>query len=63
MKFNLFPKEGVEQVIIKAEFPPYFTARETLARMQYVEPILNRIPKSEFNRQIQQIHLLGLVNT
>ena len=47
MKFNLFPKEGVEQVIIKAEFPPYFTARETLARMQYVEPILNRIPKSE----------------
>ncbi|MBK8398939.1 MAG: efflux RND transporter permease subunit [Leptospiraceae bacterium] len=47
MKFNLFPKEGVEQVIVKAEFPPYYTARETLTRMQYVEPILNRIPKSE----------------
>jgi multidrug efflux pump subunit AcrB len=47
MKFNLFPKEGVEQVIIKAEFPPHFTARETLIRLQYLEPILNKIPKNE----------------
>ncbi|HNK59060.1 MAG TPA: efflux RND transporter permease subunit, partial [Leptospiraceae bacterium] len=47
MKFNLFPKEGIEQVIIKAEFPPYFTARETLEKLQYLEPILDRIPKTE----------------
>lgn len=47
MKFNLFPKEGIEQVMIKAEFPPHFTARETLARLQYLEPILDRIPKNE----------------
>ena len=24
--------------MIKAEFPPHFTARETLARLQYLEP-------------------------
>ena len=47
MKFNLFPKEGIEQVMIKAEFPPHFTARETLNRLQYLEPILDRIPKKE----------------
>jgi multidrug efflux pump subunit AcrB len=47
MKFNLFPKEGIEQVMIKAEFPPHFTARETLTRLQYLEPILDRIPKKE----------------
>lgn len=47
LRFNLFPKEGIEQVLIKAEFPSNFTARETLKRMKYLEPILDKLPKKD----------------
>lgn len=55
MNFNLFPKEGVDTVLIKAEFPPDFSAQETAKRMQYIQNVLQRIPKEEIRSIILKI--------
>ncbi len=47
MKFNLFPKEGVETFIIKVEFPPHFRVESTMERMAHVENVVRRLPDSE----------------
>ncbi len=55
MNFNLFPKEGIDYILIKAEFPPDFTAGETAKRMSHFENILKRIPKEEVQSIILKI--------
>ncbi len=55
LRFNLFPKEGIEQVLIKAEFPSNFTSRETLTRMRYLNPILEKISKKDMIGYVTKI--------
>lgn len=55
MNFNLFPKEGIDYVMVRAEFPPDFSAQETTKQLQYFQPILDRIPKSEVQSVILKI--------
>lgn len=55
MNFNLFPKEGIDFVLIRAEFPPNFSAQETAKRLQYFQPIIDRIPKEEIQSAIIKI--------
>lgn len=55
MNFNLFPKEGIDYVLVRAEFPPDFSAQETSKQLQYFQPILNKIPKSEVQSIILKI--------
>ncbi|TGN06531.1 efflux RND transporter permease subunit [Leptospira ilyithenensis] len=55
MNFNLFPKEGIDYVMIKAEFPPDYSAQETAKQLQYFEPILKRIPKEEVQSIILKV--------
>ncbi|TGK51241.1 efflux RND transporter permease subunit [Leptospira bouyouniensis] len=55
MNFNLFPKEGIDYVLVRAEFPPDFSAQETAKQLQYFQPILNKIPKSEVQSVILKI--------
>ncbi|GBF51085.1 cation/multidrug efflux pump [Leptospira ryugenii] len=55
MNFNLFPKEGIDYILVKAEFPPDYTARETANKIKYFEPILSRIPKDEIKSLILKI--------
>ncbi|TGL65220.1 efflux RND transporter permease subunit [Leptospira jelokensis] len=55
MNFNLFPKEGIDYVLVRAEFPPDFSAQETAKQLQYFQPILDKIPKSEVQSVILKI--------
>ncbi len=55
MNFNLFPKEGIDFILIRAEFPPNFSAQETAKRLQYFQPIIDRIPKEEIQSAIIKI--------
>ncbi|PJZ84773.1 efflux RND transporter permease subunit [Leptospira harrisiae] len=55
MNFNLFPKEGIDYVMVRAEFPPDFSAQETTKQLQYFQPILNKIPKNEVQSIILKI--------
>ncbi|TGK85966.1 efflux RND transporter permease subunit [Leptospira bourretii] len=55
MNFNLFPKEGIDYVMVRAEFPPDFSAQETTKQLQYFQPILNKIPKEEVQSIILKI--------
>lgn len=55
MNFNLFPKEGIDYVMVRAEFPPDFSAQETTKQLQYFQPILDRIPKSEVQSVILKV--------
>ncbi|TGL44504.1 efflux RND transporter permease subunit [Leptospira perdikensis] len=55
MNFNLFPKEGIDYVMVRAEFPPDFSSQETTKQLQYFQPILDRIPKSEVQSIILKI--------
>lgn len=55
MNFNLFPKEGIDYVMVRAEFPPDFSAQETTKQLQYFQPILNKIPKDEVQSIILKI--------
>lgn len=55
MNFNLFPKEGIDYVLVRAEFPPDFSAQETTKQLQYFQPILDKIPKSEVQSIILKI--------
>ncbi len=55
MNFNLFPKEGIDFVLVKAEFPPDFSAQETAKRLQHFNTVLNRIPKEEVQSIILKI--------
>ncbi len=47
MKFNLFPREGVEAFIVKVEFEPGVRVQDTMQRMEYVENLIRRIPDDE----------------
>lgn len=47
MDFILFPKEDIENLIIKAEFPPSSRIYQTREKMKYMEEIVKRIPKDE----------------
>lgn len=55
MNFNLFPKEGIDYVLVRAEFPPDFSAQETANQLQYFQPILDKIPKEEVQSIILKI--------
>jgi multidrug efflux pump subunit AcrB len=55
MNFNLFPKEGIDYVLVRAEFPPDFSAQETAKQLQYFQPILNKIKKEEVQSVILKI--------
>ncbi|PJZ81156.1 efflux RND transporter permease subunit [Leptospira meyeri] len=55
MNFNLFPKEGIDYVMVRAEFPPDFSAQETTKQLQYFQPILDKIPKEEVQSIILKI--------
>jgi multidrug efflux pump subunit AcrB len=55
MNFNLFPKEGVDYILVKAEFPPDYSAQETARQVKYFETILSRIPKEEVQSIILKI--------
>lgn len=55
MNFNLFPKEGIDYVLVRAEFPPDFSAQETAKQLQYFQPILDKIPKEEVQSIILKI--------
>ncbi len=55
MNFNLFPKEGVDYILVKAEFPPDYSAQETANQLRYFETILKRIPKEEVQSVILKI--------
>lgn len=55
MKFNLFPKEGIDFVMIRAEFPPNYSAQETAKRLQYFQPIIDKIPKEEIQSAIIKV--------
>ncbi|MBM9546437.1 efflux RND transporter permease subunit [Leptospira sp. 201903074] len=55
MNFNLFPKEGIDYVLVRAEFPPDFSSQETAKQLQYFQPILDKIPKSEVQSIILKI--------
>ncbi|HMV79454.1 MAG TPA: efflux RND transporter permease subunit [Leptospiraceae bacterium] len=47
MKFILFPKEDVEILLIKAEFPPSLRASDTRKKILPMEKIIQTIPKDE----------------
>lgn len=55
LKFNLFPKEGVEYVLIKAEFPTNYSAKETQKKMEYIEKVLDRLPKKDLVSVVTKI--------
>ncbi|MCW7491820.1 efflux RND transporter permease subunit [Leptospira sp. 2 VSF19] len=55
MNFNLFPKEGIDYVLVRAEFPPDFSSQETAKQLQYFQPILDKIPKDEVQSIILKI--------
>ncbi|TGL86336.1 efflux RND transporter permease subunit [Leptospira congkakensis] len=55
MNFNLFPKEGIDYVMVRAEFPPDFSAQETTKQLQYFQPILDKIPKEEVQSIILKV--------
>jgi multidrug efflux pump subunit AcrB len=55
MNFNLFPKEGIDFVLVKAEFPPDYSAQETAKRLQYFHQVLKKIPKEEVQSLILKI--------
>ncbi|MCG6151269.1 efflux RND transporter permease subunit [Leptospira bandrabouensis] len=55
MNFNLFPKEGIDYVMVRAEFPPDFSSQETAKQLQYFQPILDKIPKKEVQSIILKI--------
>lgn len=47
MDFVLFPKEDIEIIMIKAEFPPTSRIFQTREKMKYMESIVQKIPKEE----------------
>ncbi|AOP35327.1 acriflavin resistance protein [Leptospira tipperaryensis] len=47
MDFILFPKEDIEIIMIKAEFPPTSRIFQTREKMKYMEGIVQKIPKGE----------------
>jgi|JI8StandDraft_1071087.scaffolds.fasta_scaffold00443_6 multidrug efflux pump subunit AcrB len=55
MNFNLFPKEGVDYILVKAEFPPDYSAQETANQVRYFDSILKKIPKEEVQSIILKI--------
>lgn len=55
MNFNLFPKEGIDYILIRADFAPNYSAQETARKMRYLEPIINKIPKEEIQSSILKI--------
>ncbi|PJZ46289.1 efflux RND transporter permease subunit [Leptospira brenneri] len=55
MNFNLFPKEGIDYVMVRAEFPPDYSAQETTKQLQYFQPILDKIPKEEVQSIILKV--------
>ncbi|MDF3819812.1 efflux RND transporter permease subunit [Leptospira sp. 96542] len=55
MNFNLFPKEGIDYVLVRAEFPPDFSSQETTKQLQYFQPILDKIPKEEVQSIILKV--------
>ncbi|TGN20882.1 efflux RND transporter permease subunit [Leptospira idonii] len=55
MNFNLFPKEGIDYVMVKAEFPPDYSSQETAKQLEYFEPILAKIPKEEVQSIILKV--------
>jgi multidrug efflux pump subunit AcrB len=55
MNFNLFPKEGIDYILIRAEFPPNYSAQETARKLSYLEPIIAKIPKDEIQSSILKI--------
>lgn len=55
MNFNLFPKEGIDFVLVRAEFPPSFSAQETARKLVYLENIASKIPKEELQSSIVKV--------
>ncbi|MBX7059786.1 MAG: efflux RND transporter permease subunit [Leptospirales bacterium] len=47
MKFSLFPKEEVEQFIIRMEFEPSLRVTQTVQRMSAVESLVRGLPADE----------------
>ncbi|MCZ8157541.1 MAG: efflux RND transporter permease subunit [Leptospira sp.] len=55
MNFNLFPKEGIDYILIRAEFPPDYSAQETAKQTKYFEGVLSKIPKENVQSIILKI--------
>ncbi|MCG9876602.1 MAG: efflux RND transporter permease subunit [Leptospiraceae bacterium] len=55
MNFNLFPKEGIDYILIRADFAPNYSAQETAKKLSYLEPIIAKIPKDEIQSSILKI--------
>jgi len=55
MNFNLFPKEGIDFVLVKAEFPPDFSLQETAKRLDHFQKVLERIPREEVQSLIIKV--------
>lgn len=47
MRFSLFPKEEVEQFLIKAEFDPSLRVEQTMERMNAIEGLVRKLPPAE----------------
>lgn len=47
MRFTLFPKEEVEQMIIKTEFDPSTRVSQTIEKMAPIEKLVRELPKTE----------------
>jgi multidrug efflux pump subunit AcrB len=55
MNFNLFPKEGIDYVLIRVEYPSSYSAQETARKLAELEPILQKIPSSEMQSMILKV--------
>ncbi|WCL48917.1 efflux RND transporter permease subunit [Leptospira sp. GIMC2001] len=55
MNFNLFPKEGIDYVLIRAEFPASYSAQETARKLAYFDEVIAKIPKNEIQSSILKI--------